>query len=267
MKMASWLFLMVPALVSIASADQILITEVDSLRNDLPINDPSRPLLTLRLADLIFYDAPGPQQKKRAMALYEEALTGAGTTAAIPAGMQRSKIQFQIARLASDLGQTDKSKVLWLELLSQNDLPDLQREAALRLAEMAEKVGSQSTITEAKQYYTRAIELCSSGDVCSYAHYRRAWLMKNEGEIEAAISEMKMALWDSKKQVKEEALRDLVLFLSLRTDDGRESLIFIEELAAKLSRLTLLTDLAEAYYSNGNKTAGTYILDYANQKS
>lgn len=261
-------------IANIARADEVLIREVESLRNSLTARDAQRSTLTLRLADLYFYQSlelgrnPAPSAsdeaktaafRKKAVSLYQEVRP--------PSGTLRYKIQFQLARLHSDLGQVAQATPIWKELVEQRDMPELRREAALRLAELAEQEGTAKSADEADRFYRLAIELCGGGDSCSYGHYRLAWLLRNAQKLGPALSEMRLALYDSKKQVREEALRDLVGFLTNVTGDGTQALNEVEDLSNRLSRPALLQDLASGYFSAGNKGAGTQVLDYVNQKT
>ena len=265
-----------------ASADSGLIREVEGLRNELPLRDSSRPALTLRLADLVFDEAgevsKNPslteaqlktvsEYRKKAAQLYRQALTGDGGTFPSPTGALRTKLQFQLARLHADLSQVEAANALWTELVAQNQIPEIQREAALRLAEYNENQESVNAAQQADRFYQLALQLCAGGDTCSYAHYRRAWLHHRADRQPQAIAEMKLALTDSKGQTREEAVRDLILFHSKVPGDGKEALFDIDELAQKLSRPALLTDLADADYAAGNKVAGTWVLEQVNRRT
>jgi hypothetical protein len=254
-----------------ARADELLIRETESLRNSLSFSDPSRLPLTLRLADLLMNEAARATSNKtqlqsRALALYDEALKDRVQ------GIARTKIDFQRARLLTDLGQVDRSIDLWKQLAAQRDLPEVSREAALRLAESGD-------VMNAAQWYQQALELCQGGDLCSYIRFKRAWLFRQaaSGGVadDRAIAEMELALFDSKGQIREESLRDYLVFLGEKTTDegaaraapeqpaARSALSKIEALSQKLDRKSLVGDLAEGYFAAGNKLAGTFVLAQA----
>ncbi len=251
---------------AVARADALLIRETESLRNSLSLSDPSRLPLTLRLADLCMNEASHagadkPRLQAKALALYDEALKSRIE------GVARIRIDFQRARLMSDLGQVDESVELWKQLAAQRELVDISREAALRLAESGD-------VLNAAQWYAQALELCSGGDLCSYIRFKRAWLFRqaSEGGVadDRAIAEMELALWDSQGRLREEALRDYVVFLGEKsaTEESvetaaRAALEKIEGLAKKIDRKSLVGDLAEAYFATGNKVAGTLVLEQA----
>ena len=137
----------------------------------------------------------------------------------------------------------------------------------MRLAEVEEKKDGAAHLAEATRLYHIAVELCAGGEVCAYAHHRLGWLAKAEGAYPTAIQETELALWDTKGQVREEVLKDYILFLASAPDDGKKALNLVLPLSQKLTRPALLSDLADAFYSAGNKVAGTYVLAYVNSLS
>jgi hypothetical protein len=164
-----------------ALADDALVRELESLRNALPAGDPARQTLTLREADTLFDDVGEITRKpelseaeekkvlsarKQALKLYRETLDGAGGAYAPVSGRLKIKVQFQMARLSADLGLAE-AMPLWQALLGQQELPEIRREAALRLAEAAE---SRQDHAASERLYTQAIALCAGGDSCSYGH-------------------------------------------------------------------------------------------------
>ncbi|NDD92900.1 hypothetical protein EBZ37_12535 [bacterium] len=172
-----------------AQADELLISETESLRNTLTMSDPQRIPLTLRLADLYMDEASRAGEKKsryqiRSLALYDEALKGSIQ------GTARIKVDFQRARLMTDLGQVDRSVAVWKSLAQQRELSDISREAALRLAESGDTLN-------ASKWYQQALDLCSGGDLCSYIRFKRAWLFRQaaKGGVadDRAIAEMELA--------------------------------------------------------------------------
>lgn len=270
------------SVMSSAQADMSLIKEMESLRNNVSLKDPTRSTLTLRLADMYFDEAskvvaknpdPTPDQfkqigtlQKRSLQLYQEAATGANGVYPAASGKAKYKIQFQIARLHSDLFETAKAKPLFIDLAANSGILNIQRESSLRLAEIFEKESNAKSDLEADRYYQMAIQMCEGGDVCSYARFRRAWLLHHQGKLEDAIKEMHAALYDSKRQIREESLRDYIFFLSHRATDGQKELVEMEELANKLARPGLVLELGEAFFVNGNRAAGTKFIAYFNER-
>jgi hypothetical protein len=269
------------ALTAMAAADPQLARDVEALRNSLPLKDSARPTLTLRLADVLFDQAvelggnptPGDAEKAqlksartRALALYTESINGIQYHPGVQ-GALSYKIKFQMARLLTELGQVENANKYWKELVAQEELTDLRREASLRLAEYYEKLKTPVALKEADQYYKLSIELCGEGDVCAYGHYRRAWALREANNLPAAITEMQVALFDSKGQVRDEALRDLIVFLSAEQTDGEKALLLVEQLATRTGRPNLYEDLAEAFYSTGNRQAGTRALEHVNART
>lgn len=252
-----------------------LIREVEQLRNSLPLKDSARPTLTLRLADLYFErgsvlfrenggnaDAPDVvAARRKAASLYEEALSRGGDS---------PQVEFQLARLYTDLGQKTRALPLFEKLSARSDQPSIQRESILRLAETAEEAGQTA---RALELFGKSIEKCAGTDLCSYARYRRAWVSHRAGDGSGAISEMKAALLDSRGQVREEALRDLVLFLSQVSPSSsspsstRTAMEWAEAFGTQHGRPRLMEDLAAAYFAAGNKLAGIEVLEHLYSKS
>lgn len=103
-------------------------------------------------------------------------------------------------------------------------------------------------------------------DTCNYVRYRKAWLHYKIGELAPAIENMRLSLWDKKGQIREQSLRDFIVFISNDTTEGFEELKEIESLSKKINRPGLLRDLAEAFYTAGNRKAGTNVLAHINSK-
>ncbi|MGZ3721550.1 MAG: tetratricopeptide repeat protein [Bdellovibrionales bacterium] len=257
------------------------IHDLEGLLNSVESRDSSRPQLTLKLADALFNEAlslsgqPMPSEKekqklaatrRRAISLYQDSLSGLKGLFPVPSGGIRGKIQFQMARLYSDIGDAAPAEKIWKELAAQEALPDVQRESLLRLAEVLENKAGKADLKLAESYYKKAITLCSNQDVCSYSHYRLAWVYQRQERLQEAIAEINLSLFDSKGQVREEALRDMVAFMGGMSDDGKNSLSAIEKLSARLSRPALIADLSDAYFAHGNRKAGVYVLDVVNRK-
>lgn len=272
---------LVSSAIAFAAAQSDYIRNVEGLLNSVPSNDPTRTQLTLKLADAYFNESLSlstqaqvsradqsqiERYRKQSAKLYQEALSGLGGAFPAPSGESRAKIQFQLARLYSDLGNLPGAQKTWTELASFEANSDIQRESLLRLAESLENEGKSEGIRRAEDYFKKALKLCSTQDVCSYCHYRLAWLYERQNQLDQAVSEMKEALWDGRGQVREESLRDYINFLAARPDDGKASLVAVEELGQKIKRDELQKDLVEAYFAAGNKKAGVYVLQHVNRR-
>lgn len=244
------------------ASSRVVIDELRKLRASLPANDPSRKELSLRLADRLSDEVlVNPEKnarvepdRKEAISLYQEVLPGMN-------GGTKAKVQFQLARLymekANEASAQNFAKNLFEEVSKQSDLKDLKRESTLRLAEIAE--ANPKTANSASTYYTQVLGLCEGTDSCSYAHYRLAWIQRNQDHFVAAVDEMKLALYDAKGQVREEAIRDLIGFMGLSGNVSAD-MSYVDSLSIILTRPNLLQDLASAYFSNGNKNAGVTVL-------
>ena len=261
------------------AATSPLIAEIEGLRRTLPRSDPAQANLALKVADLYFNEASKVEReqnevevartlRRRAVSLYQEVLTGNAGLYPAPGGTLKHKVQFQLARLFSDLGEPAQALPYWDQLAHQNDdSPDLKREASLQLADLEEKKADPASLTRAEAYFQVAIDLCSTPDTCSYAHYRHAWLQKNRGETEKATNELQDALMDSKGQVREEVMRDLIQFAASDGSDGEAALKRMDALSKKASRPSLLLELSEAFNAAGNKVAATRVLTEVNRRN
>ena len=263
------------------SSSRVYIKDVENLLNSVPSHDPVRMQLTLKLADAFFNEAlklsgqpmMTPQEtqtlaadRRRSLLLYKDALGGVGGLVAAPQGAARAKILFQMARLQSDLGDAASAEKIWGELAKTPDVQELQRESILRLAEAAENKNTDASLKDSAELYQKAILMCPTQDVCAYAHYRLSWVRHRMGAHDDAVAEMQKALWDSKGQIREESLRDLITFLADVPGDGKAGFALVEPLAAKLNRPALIGDLADAYFAHGNRVGGVFVLTEINKK-
>lgn len=249
-----------------AQADRYVINEMKKLRDSLSPGDHSRKELALRLADLLVDEgiisarvATGVNKNldlREALELYKEVLSS-------PVNPQlQTKIEFQMARLYLELGQNDAAKPLLMKIAEQGSSTDLKRESLLRLAELSNSIA----------YYRQALSLCAGTDMCSLSHYRISWILRNEGKIREAIDEMKLALWDSKQQIREESLRDWMSFIGLQNYKKEDpqfqaDLQAVEALSTQLKRPEMLAELQAAYFASGNKSAGVATLELVNARN
>ncbi|MCY4523894.1 MAG: tetratricopeptide repeat protein [Halobacteriovoraceae bacterium] len=261
-------------------ANDSLIAELESLRKTLRPKDPSHSTLTRRLADL-YFDAviamdkdnilkgiTAPTKKllkyqKKAISLYHEALSvnrdkyKKDRTLVI-------KIWFQLARLYFLSGKKQRTIQYYRKILGDKKTPvNLARESSLQMAEHMEAINK---FNESYKYYRLALKLCS-GDICSYANYRLAWLLYRQQMYPEAVEEGRKALWDAKGQIREYALKDFVVFLSNMPGDGSEQLTEVDNLANVLKRPSLLRDLAIAFFAAGNQKAGVNVLAVVNKRT
>jgi hypothetical protein len=265
-----------------AFAGQVdLIREVEKLRNSLGPRDPARNELSLRLADLYFYqgaelaqqadlspeDPKSPELSRQAVSFRQKSLALYQTEQPALQGEKRIKVLFQMARLTQELGQREAAQGLWKQLAAQQLQPTLRNEAVLRLGEMSEEDGTSASLREAETYYTQVIQECRSGDLCPYVKFRLAWLLRNQNRFDPALQMMKDALWDAKGQVREDSLRDLIVFYAAQPSDGEAALADVDALSAKLHRPELVSQLSSAFFSNGNKAAGVRVLEFLDSRS
>jgi hypothetical protein len=271
------------SLVTLAHADSSLVGEIRNLRNSLPVSDVTRPALTLRLADTLCNEALKSRiaseskgeatsrdlrrMEEEALGLYETSLKGEEGAKKKPAGEDAYKITFQRARLMQELGQTNSALVLYREIGAGSEMTSLKRESFLRVAEIQEHAAPGSA--EVETAYRKTLEYCQGTDTCAYAHYRLAWVYRNKGDasLAPAIAEVKLALFDSKGGLREEALRDWIAFVSVNGGDGSAALAEFDEFARKQGKTELLDQLAAAYFLGGNRVAGIKILTFVHGRN
>ena len=253
-----------------ANADDYLIREMEDLYSSLSYDDPAKSKLTLRLADLYFdvsikegSDSELLDKRRRSMMLYTHALEGNEGIKKVT-GQLKVKVQFQVGRLLSKLGQERKSTEYFKEVFDLARDKNLKREAAFQLASWYEK---EANFEKTDKYYQEAITLCNSIDSCNFAHYKRGWLLYKETRLDDAINELKLSLWDAKGQVREKVLNDYIMFMSNRVTDGLAELKEVEKLARKTNRPEVMRQLAESYFTAGNRTAGSNLLGYIERKN
>lgn len=249
-------------------ADDYLIEEMEKLKSSLDINDPDRAELSLRLADLYFDTSIQEGDNKilvprreKALSLYTSVLEGK-ESGEIPKPAKAIVIKFQIARVLNKLGKIHQARMFYQDVFdSEKTVKKMRREASFSLAEYYEE---QVNFKQADYYYKKAVGLCESIDSCNLAHYKRAWLHYKELKIDSAITELKLALYEKDGSVREKIINDLLLFFSNRTTNGEDELSFIKELSKKANRDDLVRKLVEAFYSAGNRIAGSTVLMHLN---
>lgn len=265
---------------SFANDTAYLIQEMESLRDSLELDDPARIDLTLRLADLYFDasikegDTEGDpkvlrQQRMKALDLYRHSLNGTDGVERVE-GLDRLKIQFQMARLLSRLGEYEEAEGHYKDVEAHKLTPKKMREqASLALAEWYEE---DAQYPKAVKFYDKALALCEAKASCNYAHYRKGWLYFKDTKLDNAIAEMKASLWvidpteKSEGEIRESSLQDLILFMSNADTNGEKELEYMRNLSAQIHRPELVRKLVEAFYVAGNRRAGSHLLAYINEE-
>ncbi len=251
----------------VAQADDRMIGQLEKLRSSLAVNDEGRGELTLRIADMHFYEAvektkqsdlsqdqalvsklakDAATHRLRSLELYRESLNPKTSDDL------RTKIEFQMAQLLGGLGRQKEAMPFWQKLAQQQLQPKIRAEALLRLAQTAEEQGSTK---DAETHYRAALQHCQAHDVCSFIRYRLSWLLKSQNKMDEAIAEIQKSLWDSNGSIQEEVLRDYLVFWSAKAGNGQEALTAVDTLAQKIGRPNLIQQLADNFTSAGNKAA------------
>lgn len=265
-------FLLSLAAPTFANDSQYLIREMESLRDSLKIEDPARIDLTLRLADLYFdvsiQEGKGEdsealkKNRLKALDLYKHSLNGTDNLKKAT-GLNRIKIQFQMARLLSRLNEGKMAEPYYLDILGNKEAPKkMIEQSALALAEWYEE---DAHFVQSKKYYDLAISLCSDLNACNYANYRLGWLFYKDTKLDQAIATMEKSLWNEKNIIRENSLTDLLLFISNKETEGYKELELIKKISARGNRPELTRLLVEAFYVAGNRFAGSNLLAELNQ--
>jgi hypothetical protein len=257
---------------SFANDSQYLIKEMESLRDSLKVEDPARIDLTLRLADL-YFDVSIQEGKEKdenllkknrlkAFELYKHSLEGTDKVAKA-SGLNKIKIQFQMARLLSRLNEGKAAESYYLDILANKESPEkMIEQSALALGEWYE---DEAKFTLAEKYYDQAISLCSNRNACNYANYRKAWVFYKDTKLDEAIATMEKSLWNEGDTLRENSLTDLLLFLSNKETEGLKEFELIKKISVKANRPELPRLLVEAFYVSGNRFAGSTLLAELNK--
>jgi hypothetical protein len=260
-----------------------LINEVEQLLQSIPVNDQdSKRSLNIKLARLWFkesMDLAGKPQttaketrdlelaQTRAITLHKNLLTGgANVGGEKPTGELEAELKFQLSRLYADRGDLAPAKSIWAELKDGVEYPSIAFNSALWLAENTETDQGSANAEKALSYYRHALKLSQSKDATAYIHYKIAWTLGQLNKVNEAIDQMKLSLWDSKEQIREESLRDLIQLYTQSSYTADQAIGYFEDLAAKIRRPELIQTLADAYLAAGNKPVAVAVLSRINSK-
>lgn len=259
-----------------------LISEVESLRDSLSLTDRQRPRLTLRLADLYFDLALDKIQKDAEMGFleiseenkdvlntslnfYEDSINGENGKFPAPSAVATFKIYFQKARIFQKLKKSEQSISFFEKVVSSEiDNKNIKRESALNLAEIYEE---SNRFEKAKASYDMALNLCDNKELCSYVNYRKSWIFFKEGNLEEAINTIKLGLYDSAGNLKDQALKDYLMFVVQRPTEGNKELVEMEAFSLKHKRPEIMNILMDGFFGEGNRVAGVNFLVYLNKKN
>lgn len=263
--------LLIPA---VYANDAVLIREMEILRNSLEEKDPSRAILTRRLADVCFQKAVQDDKdliasgkgsaaevdalRLKAKNYYTEALSGATP-------QLKNKIDYQLARLMRMQGENMKALTAFARLTETKDVgQEILRESMLSIAEIQDEEGQWS---QAQESYLKAIPHALNADGVGYIRFRLAWAYFRKDQTELAQTEMAKALYDSQNTLKEQAMLDYIQFLAATPQKSADSLAKIEEIAKKEKRPEFVENLGEAFFSAGHNAAGVEVLGHLQKKS
>lgn len=269
------------AISSVAPASQLLIEEAEKLRSSLPRKEKQqRRTFTIRLANLYYSEAlklsvdkpddinaqaKVSKYRQRALNYYKEYLSGDNGEYEKASGEQKAAAEFNMARIYADNGDVESARRLWEALAKEGEeYPKIASESALSLAELLEAKDPASNA--AFEYYGKALAGEAKHDTRIYIHYRRAWIQRNQDKILPAIAELKEAMYDSKGQLKDEVVSDLIVFHSMSAINPKDAIEYFESLGERINQNDLVTRLGDAYLAAGKKDAAIIVLANANGK-
>lgn len=262
--------------ISTAFADDaVFIREMEILRDSLPPADQSRPILTRRIADVCFQKAvqddkdlisSGKGSVAEVEALRVKAVENYKAALPSTTGALKNKIEYQLARLERMQSQKEQALKSFHKLAATEGMDrEIVRESILSIAEIYDEEGQWGM---AQAAYTRALPYAVDADGVSYIRFRLAWAYFRKDQLAQAQSEMAQALYDSQKNLKEQAVLDYIQFLAATPqDNGTAALAKVAEIAKKEKRPELLENLGEAYFSAGNNAAGVFVLSQIQEQT
>jgi tetratricopeptide (TPR) repeat protein len=254
--------------------DAVLIREMETLRNSLPEKDPGRPILTRRLADVCFQKAvqddkdliaSGKGSAAEVDALRAKAVGYYTESLAFATPELKFKIDYQLARLMRMKGENMKALAAFGKLTATTGITrEILRESMLSIAEIYDEEGQW---VKAQEAYIKALPYAQDADGISYIRFRLAWAYFRKDQLSLAQTEMANALYDSQKNLKEQAMLDYIQFLAATPqDNGAEAMKKIDAIATQEKRLEFLENLGEAYFSAGNNAAGVFVMSQIQQQ-
>lgn len=239
-----------------------LAKDMEQLYDQFTLKDEQKQTAALKLADLYFEASVESEKstatadlaqvdniKKVSLKYYELALNGHNGAFKKLEGVDRVKVLFQMARLKFDVGAVEVAKTLWTELVAQNLHPRIQRESALRLAELKELNNSREDLLAAKKLYQIAIKTADTNELKSYINYRAAWVDYRANFNEDSVNRILESMTYAKPQARPDLMKDLVLFLSHAPAPASKSLDTLVEAEKKYEIKGNIPKLADSYRS------------------
>lgn len=268
------------ATFAISAAD--LSAETEALYVKVSDSDPIRPALALKLADLYFDTAVEIDKKniatdqaykqvesykKKALALYEQTLTGFGGTQRKPPEVKGYRILFQTGRLYTDLGISEKADQVFRSLATQNKDLKIQRESALKMAEKLEVSEKTAALKEARDLFLLAYSSSPTKGLQSYILYRLAWVEHRLGNTDKGLEYLQASLPKADPSSQQSIINDIVLFASRSTLPVVKAVALVRSLSTKYKSNQLLEDLSDAYYTADRRDEYIHTLRIVNEKN
>ncbi len=203
--------------------------------------------------------APQPKASHRESDIYRDQAVALYTRILhqYPNYPRADEVLFNLAYAMYDSGKQDQGVALYWELIKKYPTSGYVADAYLQ---MGEHFFNHNDVFKAQKAYQKAL---ATGEkhVKNFAIYKLAWCDYNLGEYDSARKKFYTVIASAEKaerenpklrgriQLKEEALRDLVLTYSM-LDQIQPAIDYYEQHAAKLAT-HLIGRLADAYFSAG----------------
>lgn len=267
-KLGLFLSLTLFALSAMAVSYRQLAKEMEPLLAKMDRHDPARLVMVLRLADVLFETAVEvnksnqidnktlsevERNQKKAVELYELAMTGLNGDVAKPDLGSQYRIEFQLARLYTDLGKLEIADQKWNKLTKQNLDKRIQMESALRLSEKLELSTNSATLQKAGELYDLALRTCNKASLCSYIEYRRGWVYYRLGQNNEALESIVRSLAKADRAMVDEVLKDTILFISHADWSAEKAIAFLEKATIDHKKPKMIEQLASAYFTSDKR--------------
>lgn len=271
-----------PLSVGYAISSRELAREQELLFTRLSERDPLKPVMALRLADLLFdasteVDKSGEFTDKqvkemeasrvRAIELYEKSLTGFNGKFAKPKTADTQRIEFQLARLYNDSGQFEKADRIWERLAAPGSDAKIRRESSLRRAEKLELSNERTELVRARKHYDVAVAACGGKDLCSYIYYRRGWVSHRLGESDAGLKDLLRALEGSDAAAAQDIVKEVILFLAHSTWSPEKGAALADKLGQQYNKPELLEQLSHSYFTADKRGHYKFVVQRLNARS
>lgn len=266
-----FIFLVVITGHSASASNMPRINELRSLRDSLSLQDPKRAVLEWKLGLALMNEvgqsshsskAAETSLKYSALNIFVALLRGDTFHQGLD-GEKRYIALLNSGILYLDLGQAKKGLESLEEVINQREYPRLHLQAAGRVAEYFDKNKFRK---KAHQYYRIALQSCRGEEICAYLNYKDGWVFFRENDFANALQRMRKAVFGQEGQVREEALRDLLVFHASAGIPLEASISELDTLSEKTRHPELLEAFSETLVKHGKLADSTETLEYAQKR-